>query len=144
MTLVPFRPITARGRLAAVSPMVLEMFGYPFLDGWQTWAELAPETAHELHLRDGDIVAVESDRGSIEAVVRVQPGDTPGTVHMPVGLGHGEGFGVGGRVGANPIDVVVPVRDGLSGRLSLNSTRVHLRLLRRRPHGGPPPLGGGH
>ena len=29
--------------------------------------ELAPETAHELHLEEGDLVALESERGSIEA-----------------------------------------------------------------------------
>ena len=52
-----FRPVTARGRLGVASPMVLEMFGYPFLDGWRTWAEIAPETAHDLHLADGDEVA---------------------------------------------------------------------------------------
>ena len=144
LTLIPFRPITARGGLSAVSPMVLEMFGYPFLDGWQTWAELAPETAHDQDLGDGDVVAVESDRGSVEAVVRVQPGTTAGTVHMPVGLGHQEDFGVGGGVGANPIELVLPARDSLAGNLSRASTRVRLRLLRRRPHGGPPPMDGGH
>jgi anaerobic selenocysteine-containing dehydrogenase len=144
LTLIPFRPITARGGLSSVSPMVLEMFGYPFLDGWQTWAELAPETAHDQNLGDGDIVAVESDRGSVEAVVRVQPGTTMGTVHMPVGLGYQEGFGAGGGVGANPIELVLPARDSLSGNLSRASTQVRLRLLRRRPHGGPPPMDGGH
>ena len=124
--------------------MVLEMFGYPFLDGWQTWAELATETAHELHLGDGDIVAVESDRGSVEAVVRVHPGAAPGTVHMPLGLGHREPVGAGGEVGSNPIELLLPAHDALSGNLSLTSTRVRVRLLRRRPHGGPPPMHGGH
>jgi anaerobic selenocysteine-containing dehydrogenase len=144
LALLPFRPITARGSLAATSPMVLEMFGYPYLDGWRTWAELATETAHELDLGDGDVVAVESDRGSVEAVVRVHPGAVAGTVHMPMGLGHRQDFGAGGEVGSNPIELLLPARDSLSGSLSLTSTRVRLRLVRRRPHGGPPPIHGGH
>jgi len=144
LQLLPFRPITARGRLAAVSPMVMEMFGYPFLDGWQTWAEVATETAHELDLADGDVVAVESDRGSIEAVVRVHPAAVPGTVHVPLGLGHDQPLGVAKDIGSNPIEILEPIRDSLSGALSLTSSRVRLQLVRRRPHGGPAPMDGGH
>jgi anaerobic selenocysteine-containing dehydrogenase len=142
--LIPFRPLTGRGPLAAVSPMVMEMFGYPFLDGWQTWAEIGVETAHELDLGDGDIVAVESDRGAIEAVVRVVPAAVPGTVHVPLGLGHDQDVGVGRDIGSNPLAIVNPVRDGLSGGLSTASSRVNLRLILRRPHGEPAPLDGGH
>ncbi|HSM15151.1 MAG TPA: molybdopterin-dependent oxidoreductase, partial [Thermoanaerobaculia bacterium] len=87
LALVPFRPLTARGPYANASPTALEMFGYPVLTSWQTWAEIAPATALELDLHDGDRVAVESKRGAIEAVVRVQRGATPGVVHVPVGLG---------------------------------------------------------
>ncbi len=144
LQLLPFRPITARGHLAAVSPMVAEMFGYPFLDGWQTWAEIGTDTAHDLDLADGDLVAVESDRGSIEAVVRVHPAAVPRTVHVPVGLGHVQPGGVADGIGSNPIEIVEPIRDNLSGVLSTTSSRVSLRLLRRRPHGGPAPMDGGH
>ena len=142
--LMPFRPITARGRLAAVAPMVSEMFGFPFLDGWQTWAEIGTETAHDLDLGDGDLVSVESDTGSFEAVVRVQPAVVSGTVHVPLGLGHDPPIGAAGSVGANPLKILAPIRDGLSGALSTNSSRVRLRLLRRRPHGRPVPMDGGH
>jgi anaerobic selenocysteine-containing dehydrogenase len=124
--------------------MVLEMFGYPVFSGWQTWAEIAPETAHELDLEWGDLVGVESDRGVIAAVVRVQPGATPGTVHIPLGLGHREPFGSARGIGANPVELLDPVPDQLAGTLALSSTRVRLRLLRRRPLGGPPPVLGGH
>lgn len=144
IVMIPFRPLTARGSLATASPMVMEMFGYPFLDGWQTWAEISAETAHDLHLGDGDIVALESDRGAIEAVLRVHPAAVPGTVHVPVGLGHEEALGVGKGIGSNPMKIVTPVRDRLSGALSTGSTRVNLRLVRRRPHGEPAPMDGGH
>jgi anaerobic selenocysteine-containing dehydrogenase len=138
LTLVPFRPLTARGRFGVHSPMVMEMFGYSVLTGWETWAELSPETAHDNGVDDGDIVALESEAGSIEAVVRVHPGAISGTVHVPLGLGR---RGPGGEViGSNPVDLASIVQDPLSGTLSLNSSKVRLRLLRRRPHGGPAPL----
>ena len=144
LVLVPFRPMTARGTLGSTSPMVLEMFGHTNLSGWETWAELGPRTARELNLGDGDRVAVESDRGVGEATVRINPGTGPGIVHVPLGLGHSEPrAGDGGR-GSNPMALLLRVPDGLSGRLSLTSTRVHLRLLGRRRHGGPAPHDGAH
>jgi anaerobic selenocysteine-containing dehydrogenase len=143
LLLLPFRPITARSDLGVTSPMVLEMFGYQVFSGWQTWAEIAPETAVELGLEDGDEVKVESDGGSLEAVVRVVPGAAAGTVHMPVGLGHEEKASMTGRIGANPIAIMLPVRDPLSERLALASTRVQVRLVRRGRHRGLLPGHGG-
>ncbi len=144
LLLVPYRPITARGGLGVVSPMLLEMYGYFVLSGWQTWAELSPETARELDLRDGDRVSLESDRGAIEAVVKVRPGSLPGVVHVPLGLGRRETMGAGAGVGSNPLASLAPVRDPIAGTLSLTSTRVRPRLLERRRHGGPAPMAGAH
>jgi len=143
VTLVPFRPITARGCLGVRSPMLMEMFGYTVLSGWQTWAELSPDAAHERDLEDGDLVALESDGSSIEAVLRVQPGAPADAIHVALGLGHSDPARVAEGIGANPLDVLLPDRDPLAGALSLNTTRVRVRLVRRRAHGGPPPEHGG-
>lgn len=140
LTLVPFRPLTARGRLGVLSPMVMEMFGYSVLSGWHTWVELAPETAGALDLNDGDRVAVQSDRAKIEAIVKVRHGNLPGVAHIPLGLGHRAVSSKANGMGANPVDLVLSVPDALAGRLALTSTRVSLRLLERREHGGPPPV----
>lgn len=139
LTLVPFRPLTARGDLGIHSPMLMEMSGYPVLSGWQTWAELNPETAREMGVEYGDQVALESDRGRLEAVLRVQPGAAPNTVHIPLGVDHQQGRKDAGAA-SNPIQILLPVHDTLSGALSLNSTRVRLRLIRKRAHGEPPPI----
>jgi hypothetical protein len=144
LVLVPFRPITMRGNLGTSSAMLMEMFGYPVMSGWETWAEITEKTAHELDLGDGDIVALESERSTIEAVVRVMPTGSPDVVHVPVGLGFDDERARGGRVGSNPIELVVPLPDVLSGELSLSSTRVRARLIERRPHGGAAPRHGGH
>lgn len=140
-TLVPYRPITARGRLGACSPMVLEMFAYPALSGWETLLEMSPELAGELGVADGDRVAAQSDAGAIEAVVRIAPGTATGTAHVPLGLGH-EGASAGAGIGANPLAILAPARDPLSGLRALTGTRVRIRLLRRRAHGAPAPAHG--
>jgi anaerobic selenocysteine-containing dehydrogenase len=144
VTLVPFRPMTARGSFTSASPMVQEMFGYPVFSGWQTWAELSPETAEELGVEYGDRIALESGDASIEAVVRVQPGGAANVVHVPIGLGHNGTYGSEGKIGATPIELIEPIHDPISGSLSLTETRVRIRRVRKRPYGGPPPAHGGH
>jgi hypothetical protein len=66
----------------------------------------------------------------------------PGVVHVPLGLGHTELAGARG-VGANPVKALGRTTDALSGTRSLASTRVRIRLLQRRKHGGPAPAGEG-
>lgn len=144
ITFLCFRPITARGRLGTVSPMLLEMFGHSVFSGWTTWVELSPETASEFGLEHGDRVAVESDGDSIVAEVRVQSGNVPGVAHVPLGLGHSELNRREGGIGTNPAHVVMVRPDSLDGALSLHPTRVRLRLVQSRKHGGPPPHEGGH
>jgi anaerobic selenocysteine-containing dehydrogenase len=120
------------------------MYGYQSLTGWRTWMELAPATAHELHLEEGDLVALESERGSIETIVRIEPGSTPGVVHVPLGLGHDEMAGPARGVGENPLGLLAPLFDPLSGAPALTATRVRARLVARRERGGERPLDGAH
>ncbi|HSR52356.1 MAG TPA: molybdopterin-dependent oxidoreductase, partial [Acidobacteriota bacterium] len=138
LILIPFRPVTSRGRLATASPMVMEMFGHSVLAGWQTWAELGPQTATGLDLEEGDLVALETDRGQIEAVVRIQAGAASEAVHVPLGLGWVPAL-PSEAAGANPCKILLPAHDPISGAFSRCSTRVRIRLLRRRPYGGPAP-----
>jgi anaerobic selenocysteine-containing dehydrogenase len=142
--LAPFRPITARSALALRTPMILEMFGYPVLSGWQTWVELNPETAGHNGVEDGDLVRIQSDRSSIEAFVQVSPAATPGVASVPLGLGRRALDGKEDTIGSNPMTLILEARDNLTGRPDLVSTRVRIDLLRRRRHGGPAPHDGGH
>ncbi|MFQ5528021.1 MAG: molybdopterin-dependent oxidoreductase [Thermoanaerobaculia bacterium] len=148
LALVPFRPMTGRGDIGVVSPMLLEMYGYAALSGWQTWVELAPETAHELHLEEGDRVALDTpgdEAGTpCEAIVKIEPGSVAGVAHVCRGLGRRDLGGAAEGVGANPIELVAPAADPLSGTLAVASTRVRATLLRKRPRGGARPLTGGH
>ena len=139
LRLMTFRPMTSRGRVGVASAMLLEMFGHTHFTGWDSWAELSPETAHELGFGDGDIVEFETEATSARVVLRLQPGGMPGVVHIPIGLGHRSRIGPAGDVGSNPIELLTPIHDPLTGALALNGARGRLRLLRRRPHGEPVP-----
>lgn len=73
---------------------------------WNTWVEINPETAHELHLENDDVVKIISEAGEVEAPVYVYPAIRPDTIAMPFGQGHtAYGRYAQGR-GANPADVL--------------------------------------
>jgi anaerobic selenocysteine-containing dehydrogenase len=60
--------------------------------------EMNPQTAHELHLHEGDLVRVDSVAGSLTAKLSLFAGAAPGVVYAPVGLGHSAfGFQVEGK-----------------------------------------------
>jgi anaerobic selenocysteine-containing dehydrogenase len=93
---------------------------------WQTWVELSPGVASSLNVQEGDIVAVESPRGYLEAPAYISPAAPPEVVAIPLGQGH-SGFGrwADGR-GANPMQLLEPLADTATGALAYGSTRVNV------------------
>jgi len=91
---------------------------------WTTWAELGPEAAERLQVREGDRLIIRSAIGEIEALAYINPATPPGTVAVPVGQGHGS-FGryAQGR-GANVLSILVDRKDSDSGALAWGATRV--------------------
>ncbi len=91
---------------------------------WGIPVELDPGTAEKLGVRNGDIVQVESEYGSLQGPVYVNPAGIPGVVSMALGPGH-ENYGryASGR-GANPMKVVGDIRDRKTGASALGPTRV--------------------
>lgn len=72
---------------------------------WNTWLEMNPETARELHIEYDDVVRVVSEAGAVELPVYVYPAIRPDTVAMPFGQGHtAYGRYAEGR-GVNPADL---------------------------------------
>ncbi len=99
---------------------------------YSSWVEIHPVTADELDLKDGDIVAVRSEAGTIEAPVHRFAGIAPGVVAMPIGQGHTR-FGryASGR-GANPLEIVVPQVDPRTRALAWAATRVSIEKTGKR------------
>jgi len=93
---------------------------------WGTWVEINPKTAGQKGIKQGDVVEVKSQHGSLRAPALISPGIGPGTVAMPVGQGH-EHFGryASGR-GANPLAILAPMIEPETGALAWAATRVKI------------------
>lgn len=73
---------------------------------WNTWVAINPETAHELHIENDDVVRIVSEAGEVEAAAYLYPAIHPNAIAMPFGQGHtAYGRYAAGR-GSNPADVL--------------------------------------
>ncbi len=91
---------------------------------WQSWVEMNPETAHERHLRDGDIVRVTSPHGRVEAPVWLYKGIRPDTVAIATGNGHTDLGRWATNRGVNPLDLLPGETEAVSGAALLMATMV--------------------
>ncbi|HEY5731917.1 MAG TPA: molybdopterin-dependent oxidoreductase [Anaerolineales bacterium] len=92
---------------------------------WNTWVEMNPETAHELHIENDDILEIVSEVGSVEAPVYLYPAIRPDVIAMPFGQGHtAYGQFAAGR-GVNPADVL-GVRFNEAGDLAFAGMKVEV------------------
>lgn len=72
---------------------------------WNTWVEINPEKAHELHIENDDVIVIASAAGEVEVPVYLYPAIRPDTIAIPFGQGHTSyGRYAAGR-GANPADL---------------------------------------
>jgi anaerobic selenocysteine-containing dehydrogenase len=94
---------------------------------WQTWVEVHPDTAHELGVKDGDIVRVTSPEGEMQAPVYVYPGVRPDTVAIPLGQGHTDYGRYARDRGSNPLQLVGTQSDATGTGLAWAALRVNLR-----------------
>ena len=91
---------------------------------WGTWVEINPKTAHNMGIKEGDRVTLESPHGTINAPVYLYPAIRPDTIAVPIGQGHRSyGRYALGR-GMNPLDLLPHTFDRKTGALALNATRV--------------------
>lgn len=98
---------------------------------WNTWVEINPETAHELHVENDDVVKIISEAGEVEAAVYVYPAIHPGVIAMPFGQGHAAyGRFAQGR-GANPADVL-GLHFNKAGDLAFASMKVRVEATGRK------------
>jgi menaquinone reductase, molybdopterin-binding-like subunit len=93
---------------------------------WSSWVEINPRTGERLGIKQGDLVEIASQQGSVRAPAILSPGIAPDMVAMPVGQGH-QNFGrfASGR-GANPLSILAPLVQHETGSLAWAATRVKL------------------
>ena len=91
---------------------------------WGTGIEMTPDTANTLGAVEGRLVTVASDHGQVEASVIINPDLAAGVVAIAIGQGHTD-FGryASGR-GVNPITLLDPAPERLSGGVRWTGTEV--------------------
>ncbi len=97
-----------------------------------SWAELNPATAEELDLKNGDLVELSSQVGSVTVPVFVYLGVRPDVIAMPLGHGHQDNGRYAQGRGANAASLLAPERDRKTGALAWAATRVALRKTGKR------------
>lgn len=75
---------------------------------WDNYLSMSPAAAKKLGVRDGDVVRVKTDKGSLEAPAHVQPGMHDQTVAIAVGYGRVGAGRVGDGVGVNAYPLAIP------------------------------------
>lgn len=125
LVLVTYKLMThAEGRGANV-PMAQERLSVQTQERWNVCAQLNPETAGRLGVKEDDEVWIESPLGKIRCRLRYVP-HHPEVVVLPFELGHREyGRWAKGR-GVNPNHIIANEHDRLGGLAAWFSTRVRV------------------
>jgi anaerobic selenocysteine-containing dehydrogenase len=127
--LAPFTILMNMSGDGASQSLLRELSGlYPRLY-WDTWAEMNPGRAKELKIKNGDRIRVVSKNGSLTLPVVIVPTVSPEILSVPFGQGHAEPGRSAKNVGSNPITIIDPRVDPLSGRTSWHSTHVRVEKI---------------
>jgi molybdopterin-containing oxidoreductase family iron-sulfur binding subunit len=93
---------------------------------WSSVVELHPATADKMHLDDGHVVDVKTARGTLRTQVFRNPNLRKDTIAIQLGQGH-TGFGAyADERGINPVKLLAPQADPLSGALVYAQTTARI------------------
>ncbi|MEK7386617.1 MAG: molybdopterin dinucleotide binding domain-containing protein, partial [candidate division NC10 bacterium] len=97
---------------------------------WDAWVEIATETAAKLGIAQGDVVKVSSPHGALELPAYLSPTLHPQAVAIPIGHRyasyHVPRYVAAFPGGANPMALLGPAADPVSGGAAFLSVRVTL------------------
>ena len=124
-TLIAAPTLTMYDGRGANRPWLLELSDPVTKITWWHWAEVHPETAKELDVREGEILELTTPHGTIQAPVYIYPGIHPGAIGVPLGWGHTAYGRYAQDRGANVLDLL-GAADG-NGFLPYQSTRVSVK-----------------
>ena len=101
---------------------------------WHSWVEMHPNRAEALGLRNGDVVVLSTEHGSVEAPVWTYPGIREDVIALPMGGGHTNAGRFADGNGVNALDLLPSEAEALSGGLVHFVTKVDVAQTgRRRP-----------
>jgi menaquinone reductase, molybdopterin-binding-like subunit len=93
---------------------------------WGSWVEINSKVAGQLGIKQGDLIEVASQHGTLRAPALVTPGIAPDAVAMPVAQGHTSFTRYASGRGANPISILAPLTVADVGSLAWAATRVKI------------------
>jgi len=105
-----YESVAMRDGQNANNPWLLELPDPITKVTWGNVAMLAPATASKLGVQDGDVVALTTPAGKLEAPVFIQPGQHPRTVSIALGFGRRQVGRAGNDVGVNAFPLTPVVR----------------------------------
>lgn len=126
LDLLLFEPLPLAGGSGAEYPFLQTMLDPGHEERWETWAEINPETAVGIGVKDRSWIRLSTSSGSIVARARVTQRVVPGIVAVPLGLGRRGGGRWAFGVGANPLRLLLEERDPLSALPDFEATVVQV------------------
>jgi anaerobic selenocysteine-containing dehydrogenase len=114
-TLNPYRPGKFGGGTHALLPWAMQGAGILERAELGAWAEINPADAKSHGIADRDWIWVEGAGGKLRLRALLDPGTAPGVVNIPYGLGHTHSRRWGAGVGVNPMELIAPEMDPVSG-----------------------------
>ena len=93
---------------------------------WRTWVEINATVAKNMNIKEGDIVMITSEYGSIEAIAFPNPATPPAILSIPLGQGHLDGGRFSEKRGANILSIIAPLNVKGSGALAWAATKVKM------------------
>jgi anaerobic selenocysteine-containing dehydrogenase len=126
LLLMPYETLIIANGPVANPPFMTKMLFDFELKGNDCFVEINAKTAANLGLKEGDRVALQSERGSLEARVHLTGAARPDVVFIPTGLGH-SGFDsyIKGK-GVNANAILVAQQDKVTGLATWWGTRVKI------------------
>ncbi|MCH8264404.1 MAG: molybdopterin-dependent oxidoreductase [Proteobacteria bacterium] len=97
-----------------------------------SWVEINPQTAEQMGLTEGDLVDIQSPHGQLQVPVYIYPAIMPNVVAMPIGQGHSEYGRYAKDRGVNPIEILSPQIEPVTGNLATSATRVSVTATGKR------------
>jgi len=129
--LTPFTTLMDMTGEGASQPLLQEISGLIPRVYWNPWAEMHPERARKLSLKDGDLIRVVSGKESVILRVKVVPTVSSEILAVPFGKGHKELGRYAKNIGTNPVALIDHPVDPLSGRTSWQSTHVRVEKVNK-------------
>jgi anaerobic selenocysteine-containing dehydrogenase len=129
--LAPFTTLMDMTGEGASQPLLQEVSGLIPRVYWYPWAEMSPERARRLFLKDGDLIRIVAGKGSVTLCVKVVPTVSSEILAVPFGKGHKESGRYAKNIGPNPVALIDPLVDPLSGRTSWQSTHVRVEKVNK-------------